>query len=345
MQAISESAVEHTVYYMPHHSVLKPGSLTTKMRVVFNASAVTTSGKSLNDILLDGLVVQNDLFTILLRFRKHEIVFIGDIAKMYRQIWVHPTQVDLQRIVWRFKPDNKVQSYALQTLTYGTRPAAFIATRCLKQIALNVQNSEPVESEIILKDIYMDDILTGASDVASLAEIRKKLSAVLQDYGFEIRKFKSNDARVLAGLANTDESKYVINDDNSVKTLGITWIPSSDVFQYNSRIFEKSLASITKRSILSIIAQFFDPLGLLGPVLIRAKLLMQLLWQLGVAWDEPLSDDLCQQWRCFIAEIVQVEVVEIPRKVLIVEPIEIEMHEFCDASEKAYGCVIYIRSV
>ncbi|XP_045466769.1 uncharacterized protein LOC123675453 [Harmonia axyridis] len=96
------------IYYLPHHCVIKPESSTTKLRVVFKASAKTTSNISLKDVLMDGPVLQNDLFSILTRFRKHEVVLIGDLTKMYRQILIHPDHVNLQRIVWRENPNQKV---------------------------------------------------------------------------------------------------------------------------------------------------------------------------------------------------------------------------------------------
>ncbi|KOC58845.1 hypothetical protein WH47_01707 [Habropoda laboriosa] len=75
-------------YYLPHHAVLKSSSTTTKLRVVFYGSAKTSSGLSLNDTQFIGSVVQDDLVSILLRFRKHRYVISADIEKMYRQIRV-----------------------------------------------------------------------------------------------------------------------------------------------------------------------------------------------------------------------------------------------------------------
>lgn len=70
-------------YYMPHHGVLRESSLTTKLRVVFDASTPSSNGVSLNNIQLIGLVLQDDLFSILLRFRKHKFVTSADVVKMY----------------------------------------------------------------------------------------------------------------------------------------------------------------------------------------------------------------------------------------------------------------------
>ncbi|GFY40001.1 integrase catalytic domain-containing protein [Trichonephila inaurata madagascariensis] len=78
-------------YYLPHHGVLKSQYNSTKLRVVFDGSAPTTSGRSLDDILLSGRV-QEDVFNIMLRFRKHKIVLTEDIKQMFRQILINPTQ-------------------------------------------------------------------------------------------------------------------------------------------------------------------------------------------------------------------------------------------------------------
>lgn len=89
------------IYYLPHHGVINKTSTTTRLRVVFDASAKTTSNLSLNNILEVGPIIQKDLFSLLLRFRKHNIVILADIAKMYRQVLVNDEHKNLQRIFWR----------------------------------------------------------------------------------------------------------------------------------------------------------------------------------------------------------------------------------------------------
>ena len=75
-------------YFLPHYGVIKESSQTTKLRVVFDGSAPTTTGVSLNDVLHTGPKLQDDLFFILLRFRSHQYVITGDVKKMYRQFFV-----------------------------------------------------------------------------------------------------------------------------------------------------------------------------------------------------------------------------------------------------------------
>ncbi|KAH8258521.1 hypothetical protein KR026_009885, partial [Drosophila bipectinata] len=122
-------------YFLPHHCVLKEDSSTTKLRVVFDGSAVTTSGYSLNDVLMSGPVIQPKLLHILLRFRCHRVAITGDICKMYRCVRVFPEDSYLQCILWRDSTQDELQVFKLETVTYGTKPASFLAIRTMHQLA------------------------------------------------------------------------------------------------------------------------------------------------------------------------------------------------------------------
>lgn len=105
MRKIEDPVSNGNYYYLPHHAVVKETSQTIKVRVVFDASAKTTNGKSLNDILAQGAAIQSELFDVVLRFRYHMLVIIADIEKMFRQVMIHPTERDYQRILWRSSPE------------------------------------------------------------------------------------------------------------------------------------------------------------------------------------------------------------------------------------------------
>ncbi|XP_046142264.1 uncharacterized protein LOC123987928 [Osmia bicornis bicornis] len=182
----------HTGFYLPHHAVFKAQSTTTKLRVVFDGSAKSSSGLSLNDCQLIGSPVQNDLLSILLRFRKHRYVISADIAKMYRQILVHPEDRKFQRLLWRSDPQQPVGLFELNTVTYGTASAPFLATRVLKQIGLDCEGVHQGVSRIIINDFYVDDPLTGASSIAEAKEIKQVLTTILEQAGFPLRKWASN---------------------------------------------------------------------------------------------------------------------------------------------------------
>ncbi|XP_062556677.1 uncharacterized protein LOC134221498 [Armigeres subalbatus] len=148
-------------YFMPHHCIVRPDSVTTKFRVVFDASCATESGVSLNDALMVGPVVQDELYSFLLRFRIPRFVIVADLQKMYRQVLVHPSDHMLQHIVFRSSLVDPIEIYELQTITYGTAAAPYLVTRCLQQLASDGELTHPVASKVLSKSFYIDDLLSG----------------------------------------------------------------------------------------------------------------------------------------------------------------------------------------
>ncbi|GFX04650.1 integrase catalytic domain-containing protein [Trichonephila clavipes] len=127
LERVVESSEPPTHYYIPHHGVLRPEKLTTKLRIVFNGSSPTTTGISLNDILLKD-------------------------------------QQDLKRIIWKHGLDAEILTYRLKTVTYGLSKAPFLAIWTLQQLAKDEKSRFPLASETLLYDTYMDHIVSGAPD-------------------------------------------------------------------------------------------------------------------------------------------------------------------------------------
>ncbi|XP_046420473.1 uncharacterized protein LOC124179783 [Neodiprion fabricii] len=155
------SARTEDTFVLPHQPVICPESITTKLRVVFDASAKTSLGTSLNDKLLIGPNLQKDLFEIILRFGSHKVVLTADITAMFRQIRVREEDRGLQTILWRSDVSQPIQTYQLNTVTYGTAPAPFLAMRCLRQLAAE-DSKYPQAAKMIEEDFYMDDVLTDS---------------------------------------------------------------------------------------------------------------------------------------------------------------------------------------
>ncbi|GBN58572.1 hypothetical protein AVEN_253095-1, partial [Araneus ventricosus] len=134
MELVTDNNEPSASYYLPHRGVFKPDKTSTKLRVVFNASALSSNGLSLNDIQMNGGLTQEDLFSIMLRFRKHKFVFSADIRKMYRMVLVDPQQRDLKQIEWKDGENDNVKTYKLNTVTHGTASAPYLATKMLHQL-------------------------------------------------------------------------------------------------------------------------------------------------------------------------------------------------------------------
>ena len=103
---------EKDVFYLPMHAVNKESSTTTKIRAVFDASAKSSSGVSLNDLLLVGPTVHSSLIDVLLRFRLHRIAITTDVSKMYRAIQLAHQDRDLHRFVWNIVQNNYFKTTA-----------------------------------------------------------------------------------------------------------------------------------------------------------------------------------------------------------------------------------------
>lgn len=327
--------------YLSHHAVTKLTSTTTKVRVVFDASCKTSSGKSLNDILLVGPTIQNTLFNIIIRFRQHTYVITADINKMYRQVLLQPHQRNLQRIVWRSSA-GKIQVFRLNTVTYGLASASFSAIRCLHQLAEEYKCTLPQACLMILRDFYVDDLISGDDNLEQLKASIKDVTKILQGGGFELHKWNSNDKSILN--ANHKGVTESVSFDQEVNTLGLTWNTNSDTFQYRVQLKTAS-PRITKRIILSVISQIFDPLGLVGPIIIQSKLLLQDLWKLKIGWDDPVPKELQSKWLNFQEQLRYISKLSVPRHAFGKRYNKMEMHGFCDASEMAYGACIYIKTM
>lgn len=325
--------------------------LQTRLRVVFDCSATTLTGISFNDLQMVGPTIQNDLVSILLRFRIHAFVVSADIAKMYRQVLVNVNQRPLQRILWRYDSTKPIDVYELQTVTYGTSSAPFLAIRSLTQLGIDCENECPKVSQIIKNDFYVDDVLFGADSIQEASQLGVSLFNVLHQAGFELRKWHSNSIDIIENITSTKLSSQTealesidICPTETAKTLGLKWLCHDDKLIYKIGLTFKE-RRVSKRIILSGISQIFDPLGLVSPCVILVKVLMQKLWLEKLSWDESVPLSIHSTWLKFRDEISFLNSINIPRHVVCCHPISIELHCFSDASENAYGACIYVRSI
>ncbi|XP_055604085.1 uncharacterized protein LOC129752324 [Uranotaenia lowii] len=338
--------------YLPHHPVFKDTSTTTKVRVVFDASCKTTSGFSINDLQLVGPVIQDDLLSIVLRFRKHPIAMVADIEKMYRQIQLHPDDCPYQRILWRQHAEDQIATYELQTVTYGLASAPFLATRTLKQAAIDEEARYPIAAVVFREDFYMDDCLTGSQSITEAVRLREEATALSVAAGFPLKKWASNVPEALAGVSEEDlaiNPIHDLQDNQTVSTLGLVWETVTDLLRFRVQLPSPDPV-LTKRKIMSYIAQIFDPLGLVGPIITVAKLIMQSLWALktegdnAYEWDRPLPESLQATWRQFHSTLSIISKIRVPRFVSLPKANSLQLHFFSDASEKAYGSCCYLRT-
>ncbi|XP_074109295.1 uncharacterized protein LOC141534050 [Cotesia typhae] len=330
-------------YFLPHHPIIKTSSTTTKVRVVFDASAKSDKGISLNEVLLTGPTVQDNLFTILLRFRSYVYAMTSDIAQMYRQILVHPDHHKFQRILYYH--DDTISTFELQRVTFGVSAAPFLATRTINKLADDERYNFPNASTILKRDLYVDNLLTGTNSLSEILQLRDEIIQFVRKGGFELRQWASNHKHALDNFdQRTLDLDCAINDDPISKTLEVYWNSLTDEFIYTVNSLD-SLRKITKRTILSDVAKIFDRLGILGPVVLAAKTMIQACWKVKVHWDEAIPQNLHTHWCKFAQQLPLIKEFAVDRNIVIPNAIYIEIHGFCDASQIGYGACLYIRSM
>ena len=339
----SSEAMASSSWFLPHFPVVRLDKSTTKVRIVFDGSA-HYNGRSLNDMLQPGPKLQQDLCAVLLRFRRYSVALVCDIKEMYLQVAVHPEDRPFQRFLWR-ECDQNVEpvQYEFNRVVFGMNSSPFLAQLVSREHAQRLGPEFHRAAETVLKSTYMDDSMDSVDTVKEGVELYQKLLEVWKGAGMSARKWLSNSAEVLTYIPAADRATQIdlsIDELPAVKTLGVLWSAESDQFSFNFSLLPD--IKLTKRVVLKKVATIYDPLGFLAPFTIRAKVILQGTWASGVDWDDDLPEDLALKARNWFDELTELGKVAIPRCLQEMSLDVVEMHAFADASEAAYGAVVYL---
>ena len=219
------------IFYLPMHGVFKESSTTTKLRVVFDASAKFTTGHSLNDCLLPGPALDLLLTTVILRFRIHLIGTSSDISKMFREVGLHPDEQDFHRFLRRDER-SFLQDHRMMRLTFGVTSSPFLATQLLRQVAHDYKEEFPDAAAVILSTFFVDDCLMGADTVEEAQTLRESQNALLFEAKMTLRKWHTNSADLLQTipkeLQESDQHQVITAPADCHKALDIHWSTKKD---------------------------------------------------------------------------------------------------------------------
>ncbi|XP_036346218.1 uncharacterized protein LOC118755493 [Rhagoletis pomonella] len=257
---------------------------------------------------------------------------------MFRQVEVDKRHRKWQQILWRESTSEPIRTYQLNTVTYGMACRPYNAIRALRQCAsdnfsvIHNVNRAAEAKESILSNFYVDDFLDSVDTTTEAIERH-----------FVLGKWNSNCALTLTALADasvaTTES-FSSNSDTTVQ--GLHWNPNNDTLFYKVRLPDLD-AIPTKRNVLSDVARIYDPSGLLSPVIVWAKIFIQMLWKAELLWDTPLPGYLRDEWLTFRNGLYQLSSIQVLRWLGMTKTSTVNLHGFCDASSKAYAAVVYVR--
>ncbi|XP_029155184.1 uncharacterized protein LOC114928270 [Nylanderia fulva] len=191
----------------------------------------------------------------------------------------------------------------------------------------------------------MDDILAGAETMEEAEVMLQQLIDICKAGGFSLKKWSANHSLLLNEVEPDDrlqrEARWWLPGE-SHSTLGLRWQPRDNRFAFATKL--TTLSTFTKRSVLSLTAKLFDPLGWLSPTTVLAKINIQTFWLLGLDWNASLPSEEARKWLRFQDELAAVENLGVPRWLGSVADFHKEIHGFADASERAYSAVLYLQT-
>ena len=345
------------LYFLPHRAVYDETRVSTKCRIVFDASAKTSNKLSLNDNLVCGPALQLSILAIEIRFRTQKYILIGDIGKMFLQIRIQEEDRDYLRFLWK-DPDSKgePQIWRWNSLIFGAADSPFQAIKAIKTLVAdrlkepNLTELDRKVCEVLDQNTYVDDLTITSNSCDEAYQLYQGVTNLLSRANFQVKKWASNSPELLKrmdpnSLAPTEVDLHssennVISADTS--TLGVQWEPKTDYIHYSrcKNIAEENENTMT--SVASLLAKPFDPLGLLSPFILQARFVMKECHVERLKWQDELPDHLQEEWLKWVQQLSNLDKVKFPRYIPLDETSTIAI--FCDASENGYGAVAYCRT-
>ena len=340
----SDSGTPGRVWYLPHHgvtSVNKPD----KVRVVFNCSA-QHHGVSLNDVLLKGPDLSISQIGVLLRFRQYPVPIAGDIEKMYHQVQVPAKDQSALRFLYQAPgSDGPISTYQMTRHVFGAVSSPTTRLFALRKTAEENRHTHPNVADLVTSNTYVDNLLYSTETEDDAIRDAKDFKALCMKGGFNVVQWMSSSRRFLSTIAPAELSRPHLDFTSELlpveRALGILLDWETDHFMFKVELKQAS----TMREILQGLSRIHDPLGLIAPAVLPARILMQDVWQTRCEWDDVLEKEFRIVWSKWITELKSLENLRIPRCIRRKEkPIQLELHAFSDASENGYGACVYLRS-
>jgi hypothetical protein len=339
-------------YYLPHHGVYNP-SKPGKVRVVMDGSA-KFMGESLNSNLLTGPDLLNGLVGVLCRFRQGYIAVTCDIKGMFQQFRVSQKHRNFLRFLWFQDGDFNNEPIILRSKVhlFGAVCSPAIANYGLRRAAQDgSEKYGPCVVDFIHNNFYVDDGLKSLDSEKEAIVMIDSSKKLCQDSGLTLHKFTSNSLAVLQSLSPSERSDSTKDLDLRhdalpvERALGIKWCMESDHFKFRVIVDSKPL---TRRGVLSTVSSIFDPLGLIAPVILEGKMILQEMCRSNLDWDDALPESLLSRWQKWLHCLPNLELLSIPR---CYKPADFgcvmraELHHFSDASNLGYGACSYLRLI
>ena len=340
----SDTGTPGRVWYMPHHGV-RTAAKPDKVRVVFNCSA-RFKNVSLNDSLLKGPDLLTSQVGVLLRFRQYPVPVAGDIEKMYHQVQVPEKDRSALRFLYQSPGSTgPVETYQMNRHVFGAISSPTTCLFALRKTAEDQRQRYPTVADLVTTHTYVDNLLYSTESEDDAIRDARDFKALCREGGFNVVQWMSSSRRFLATVAPSELSCPNLDFNSELlpveRTLGILLDWETDQFMFKVNL----QPAATMRQVLQELSSIHDPIGLISPVVLPARILMQDIWRCRIGWDDPLSSELLSAWNNWIADVAELKNLRIPRCIRRkAKPTELQLHAFCDASENGFGACIFLRA-
>ena len=288
-------------FYIPHKAVIQENAETTKLRIVYDASAREEVGQpSLNDCLHPGLPLQNLLWSVLIRARLHPVLLTGDLQKAFLQVWIKEAVRDALRFHWKSREHSKIETLRFTRALFGLTSSPFLLGGVLEQHLKKWEQQEPELVAQIRKSLYVDDLISGAPTVTQAQQLKQGSTKIFNDAKFTWHKWNSNATELERndnpsdGDDQTFAKQQLGTKTTETKLLGLPWDKVNDAL---SVPFPKLEAEPTKRGVLSQLARIYDPLGLVSPTTLCGKFIFRDMCEQELPWHAQIPRELSKKWK------------------------------------------------
>ena len=260
---------------------------------------------------------------------------------MFLQVGVLARDQISLRFLWRDNTTSDVVVHQYTRHIFGARDSPSCANFALQKTATDNMSTYPEAALVINEKFYMEDYLDSFENVTHAIKISRDLVSLLKLGGFNLTKFVSNADEITSAM-NPEESetssstiKEICNGaEQSAHVLGLKVDHVKDTLVVSRRVDRPLNKAITQRTVLSFVSSVFDPVGLVAPYTVRARLLLKDIWKIsGQSWDDELPEDIRDKF------------LELLHSCYFTEPVDqIELNMFGDSSQDVFCAVGFLRA-
>ena len=339
----AQLGTEQVLHLLPHFPILK-SSETTPVRPVMDCSV------SLNRHLLAGPSLINEVPAVLLRFRSGLYSFSGDVRQMFLKILLPPEDRPYHCFLWR-DDAGAIEALQFQVHVFGNTGSPFLVIFVVREHARAFAKQHPDAVDTLFHSTLIDDVLDSTDREEDAAKTLLDVRHILAEAGMKIAKCHSNSPKVLAALTREEIATGLLDfaavgfspgEEVKLSTLGLQYSSSEDSFLFSMDPVPPT--DWTKRGILRIFPRLFDPLGLLLPYTVVARMLFSSAARMKIGWDSPLPAQLQREWTEWTQQFPQLTSCAFPRCLKEAVPTRAELHVFADASSAVFAATAYLKA-